>query len=87
MPVYRPDHCAALAALALDMADALEGYEDGQGRPLQALMGLHCGPVIGGVVGVNLPRFRLFGDTINMASRMARADGCGDGRCYCFFYI
>ena len=70
IPTHRSDHCAALAALALDMRDALEEYSDGQGRPLQALMGLHCGPVIGGVVGVNLPRYRLFGDTVNTAARM-----------------
>ena len=70
LPTPRSDHCAALATLALSMRDAMEGFVDCQGRPLQALMGIHCGPVIGGVVGVKLPRYRLFGDTVNTAARM-----------------
>ena len=35
VPDRRPDHCARIASLALDMLDALSTYEDGLGRPLK----------------------------------------------------
>ena len=35
-------------------------------------MGLHTGRLIGGIIGRQLPRYRLFGDTVNVAARSAR---------------
>ena len=74
VPDARPDHLEALASLALDMADAVIGLTDAQGRDIPLRMGLASGPVVAGVVGARKFFYDVWGDAVNVASRMESTD-------------
>ena len=64
------DHAGAAIALGRDMLAALERARSDLDIPLELRIGLASGPVVGGVIGHRRILFDLWGDTVNLASRM-----------------
>jgi adenylate cyclase len=70
VPDRRPDHAEALAALALEIRDALAGLIDPKGRPVPVRIGIASGPVVAGIVGSKKFFYDVWGDAVNTAARM-----------------
>jgi class 3 adenylate cyclase len=70
LPVPRPDHHAAIAEMALDMCDEVDRFRRQTSVELAIRVGIDSGPVVAGVIGQRKFSYDVWGDTVNMASRM-----------------
>jgi class 3 adenylate cyclase/ActR/RegA family two-component response regulator len=70
VPVHRPDHAEAVMEMAIAMRKAIRKFKRECGTPLQLRIGINTGAVVAGIIGLKKFTYDLWGDAVNVASRM-----------------
>jgi len=70
LPGSSPNHAHAVARLALEMRDAIAELNNFNPEPLEFRTGIHTGPIVAGVIGRKRFTYDVWGNAVNIASRM-----------------
>src|SRR6202022_4730491 len=77
LPVPMPDHAQAVANMALDMLDGINGLNQQHGWAVGFRIGVNSGPAMAAVVGRHRFTYDVWSDTVNTASRMESSGAPG----------
>ncbi len=70
VPQATPDHAERLARCAIGMLEIVAQFSAESGHALQLRIGLHRGPAVAGVIGTTKFAYDLWGESVNLASRL-----------------
>jgi len=70
VPTSQPDHAEAIMEMALGMSHEIRRFRHENNRPLRLRIGINTGDVVAGVIGLHKFSYDLWGDAVNVASRM-----------------
>ena len=70
LPMPMANHAEAIAQMALDMRQVISRFQTDNGEPFKIRIGINTGSVVAGVIGRKKFIYDLWGDAVNVASRM-----------------
>lgn len=70
MPTQMPGHANSVARFALAIHKEIGRFRFSSGKKIEIRIGIHTGPVVGGVIGEKKFIYDIWGDAVNVASRM-----------------